>query len=380
MSYSLATLWYERSRYLPGVLAVAFSALLIALQCGLLLGLFSITSLPIDNSTADVWIGSPRVPSVDLGQPIREDYFARAAVLPEVERTEIYLQGFAYWSKPDGGNELCMVIGCGLEPDSIGRIKELTPEMCQALTEDEAIVVDESDKSRLGISKIGDTAEISGRRVRVVGFTKGCKSLAGPYVFCKRSTAHERLRMLPPGQCTYILVKCHNSADAPKVVEELNKYDNISAFTSRDDKFFFPHDFSFRSRMHWLTKTKAGIALGYAAALGLLVGAVVTYQTMSAATKASLREYAVLRALGIPRWRMEMMVMSQSFWVGVIGVAISLPAVYALHLLAEYLGVRVLLRADVLGGAVGVTMFMAILSGLLALRTLKHVEPATLLR
>ena len=30
MSYSLATLWHERQRFLPGVLAVAFSALLIA--------------------------------------------------------------------------------------------------------------------------------------------------------------------------------------------------------------------------------------------------------------------------------------------------------------------------------------------------------------
>ena len=40
MSYALATLWYERQRFLPGVLAVGFSALLIALQCGLLLGLF----------------------------------------------------------------------------------------------------------------------------------------------------------------------------------------------------------------------------------------------------------------------------------------------------------------------------------------------------
>lgn len=371
MSYSLATLWYERSRYLPGVLAVAFSALLIALQCGLLMGLFSITSLPIDNTTADVWMGAPRVPSVDLGRPIREDYFARADVLPEVERTETYLQGFAYWSRPDGGNELCMVIGCGLEPDSLGRVKELTPEMCQALTEDEAIVIDESDKERLGITKVGETAEISSRRVRVVGFTRGLKSLAGPYVFCNRTTAHERLRMLP-GQCTYILVKCHNPEDAPRVVEELKKYDNVSAFVSSD--------FSFRSRMHWLTKTKAGIALGYAAALGLMVGAVVTYQTLSAATKASLREYAVLRALGIPRWRMGLMVMSQSFWVGVIGVAIALPAVFALAVVADRLGVRVLLPMKLLGAAAGVTMFMAISSGLLALRTLRQVEPATLLR
>src|SRR5689334_8131693 len=140
MSYSLTTLWHERQRYLPGVLAVAFSALLIALQCGLLLGLFSITSLPIDHTRADVWVGAPQVLSVDLGRAIRDSYFARVERLPEVERTELYTQGFAYWSKRDGGTELCMVIGCGLEPDSLGKVKELTPELCVALTETEAIV------------------------------------------------------------------------------------------------------------------------------------------------------------------------------------------------------------------------------------------------
>src|SRR5260370_29000988 len=72
MCYSLATLWHERNRFLPGVLAVAFSALLIALQGGLLLGLFSITSLPIDHSSADLWVGNPEVLSVDLGRTIPE--------------------------------------------------------------------------------------------------------------------------------------------------------------------------------------------------------------------------------------------------------------------------------------------------------------------
>ena len=43
MSYALLTLWFDRQRYLPGVLAVAFSALLIALQCGLLFGLLSVS-------------------------------------------------------------------------------------------------------------------------------------------------------------------------------------------------------------------------------------------------------------------------------------------------------------------------------------------------
>src|SRR5262249_60498804 len=95
-------------------------------------------------------------------------------------------------------------------------------------------------------------------------------------------------------------------------------YDHkLSAFTSAS--------FSLHSRLHWLTKTKAGIALGLAAALGLLVGAVVTSQTLYAATAAQLREYAVLRAMGIPRWRMALTVLAQSFWVGAAGGAAGRP-------------------------------------------------------
>src|SRR3984957_8103784 len=101
MSYALATLWYERQRFLPGVLAVGFSALLMALQCGLLLGLFSITSMPIDHSRADIWMGTPGVLSVDLGRPIPMNFLSRLAAFPEVEKCEVYVQGFSYWTKPD---------------------------------------------------------------------------------------------------------------------------------------------------------------------------------------------------------------------------------------------------------------------------------------
>src|SRR5580658_9788428 len=106
MSYSLATLWYERQRFMPGVLAVAFSALLIALQCGLLLGLFSITSIPIDMSHADIWVGHPEIPSIDLGRPIPEDWMSYVWSEEGVERCDIFLEGFTVWVKPTGGSDL----------------------------------------------------------------------------------------------------------------------------------------------------------------------------------------------------------------------------------------------------------------------------------
>jgi putative ABC transport system permease protein len=374
MSYSLATLWHERQRFLPGVLAVGFSALLIALQCGLLLGLFSITSIPVDHTRAHIWVGAPQVLSVDLGRPIPESYLSRLASQPEVEALEVYIQGFAYWSKPNGGTELCMVIGSRLDDNALGSMNELTPELRARITEPGAIIVDESELDRLGIHGVGDVAEISGRHVRVVGLLHGIKSLAGPYILCSIGTARPLLHLLSD-QTSYVLARCRNSADAPAVVDRLHAcYANMSAFTS--------DDFSTRTRWHWLTMTGAGYALGCAAVLGLLVGAVVTSQTLYAATASSLREYAVLQALGIPRWRMATAVLAQAFWVGLAGITVAMPAIYGLRAIAVTVGhrIEIALPAWLLASAAGVTMTMALLSGLAALRSLRLIEPATLLR
>lgn len=373
-SYSLVTLWFERQRYLPGVLAVAFSALLIALQCGLLLGLFSITSIPIDHTHADVWMGAPKVLSVDLGRPIPESALARMGVQQEIESCEPYLQGFAFWSKPEGGSELCMVIGSRLSTDSLGKLDKLTPEQCGLLAEEGAVIIDESDAKRLGVRGVGSVAEISGHPVRVVSMTRGLPSLAGPYVLCSIPTAKKRLPVQQGQTTTYVLGRCRSQQDAPKVVGRLNQYKDVSAFTAQE--------FSKRTQLHWLLKTKAGIALGYAAALGLLVGAVVTSQTLYAATVASLREFAVLRALGIPRWRIALMVVSQSFWIGIIGIGVALPAVYGLAWAADrMMGVHIVSLPWWLQTATAVvTLVMALLSGLFALRSLRQIEPATLLR
>src|SRR5580698_10479606 len=111
MSYALQTLWHERSRYASGVLAVTFSAVLIALQCGLLLGLFKITSIPIDHTHADLWIGSRAVQSVDLGNPIPTWYLSRVDGMAGVQSVELYIANFAKFSKPVGGTELCFLLG-----------------------------------------------------------------------------------------------------------------------------------------------------------------------------------------------------------------------------------------------------------------------------
>ena len=158
--------------------------------------------------------------------------------------------------------------------------------------------------------------------MRVVGTDQGTQEPGRPYVFCSVETARPLLRLaarpdhlhagpLPRhgrraegGRAASRAVREHVGVHQGRVLAA-----DAAALADQDQGRHRP---------------------GLAAALGLLVGAVVTSQTLYAATAASLREYAVLRALGIPRWRMAMMVMAQSFWIGIIGVVLALPAVYGL--------------------------------------------------
>jgi putative ABC transport system permease protein len=377
LNYSLATLWHERPRFLPGIGAVAFSAVLIALQCGLLLGLFRITSIPIDNTRGDVWVGSSQVLSVDLGRPIPLTYVSRVAGDPRVDRVEAYYQAYASWIKPDGGSQLVVVVGSCLDDDNLGTLDQLSAEMRLALTEPNTVVIDVSELQGLGVTQVGDYAEINKVRVRIVGMTTGLKSLAGPYAFCSRPTAQYLLRnMTPRDTCTYYLVRCHHKEDAPAVAADLD-----AEFHGRHDMTVMTAErFSVHSRWHWLIKTKAGIALGYTALLGLLVGMVVTSQTLYAATAASAKEYAILLAMGIPRRRVTATVLVQSFWVGLFGVLIAYPLVHGLAYLGRFAGVIIPLPWDLLGLAAAVTLVMALFAGFMALRSVRQIEPMSLLR
>jgi putative ABC transport system permease protein len=293
--------------------------------------------------------------------------------LPEIQRREPYIQAFASWRKPRGAAELVIVIGASLQADALGKVRQLKPELCRRLIEPGSIVVDAADLGRLGISGVGSWAEVNGQRVRVVGLVQGLKGLAGPYLFCSLQTSRALLRM-PEEQATYFLARCRPSSQPAVIAQRLSqRYPRQMTVLTRDQ-------FSFRSRWHWLVSTGGGIALLCAAVLGLAVGAVITSQTLYAATLASLREYAVLRAMGTPRWRMATAVLLQALIVGVCGIALSLPAVFGLGRAALALGGMVLLPIWLLSATAVLTLIMALLSGLWALRSLRLVEPIALLR
>lgn len=332
---------WRRWRGLSGVLlAATLLAFVVVLSSGFLLSLFLIVSQTIDHSRAEIWMGAPRIVSIDLGSPIPDNYLLRLLSQPEVSACEVYLQGFANWYKPGGGTELCMVVGSRLDDGALGTVKELTPELRTLLTEPGAAVIDESDVERLGISQINDTAYVAGKQVRIVGMTRGLHSLSGPYVFCSNATAQQLLH-LRPDLTTYVLARCHNPEDSPRVVARLrDQYPDISVFTSSD--------FSTRSKLHWIIKTKAGLALAFAWLLAGIGGAFAISPRIYAFNAEQIRRRARQHGQIIPRWRRAVAVLLQVFGTALAGTMLAAPFVLVLVDIFGTLGALVLLPLWVL--------------------------------
>jgi putative ABC transport system permease protein len=374
LPYSLKILLRNRSRYLPAVLAVGFSAMLIAVQGGLLLGLLVFISLPIEHSRADIWVTTRDAPSLTLAKPIPESWLLRVAAHPGVQEVEPYLLGFGSWYKPKhGGQENCCVIGFRLEDASLGSVKQLSPEMRSRLTEPGTIIVDEQELETLGLQGVeGEVAEINLKRVRLVGTVSGFKGFTAPYIFCSLETARNLLPLYQqqPPVIMHVLAR---SADPAAVAQQLRAdYPDMGVYTREE--------FSLKSQWHWLFRSAAGIVMICTVVLALLVGLVVTRQTLYAAAVAALREYAVLDALGIPRLRLVGLVLTKSLWIGLLGILFALPLVYMLSWAATLVHTKVLLPPWLLVSSLGITLAMALLSGLSALRSLRQIDPATLFR
>jgi putative ABC transport system permease protein len=377
MPYSLAILWRDRARYLPAVLAVTFSAVLIAVQCGLVLGLLICTSVPIDHARADLWVITSDAASLPQTYPIPDLWRARVAREPEIARTETYLLGAGSWHKPNEGSaELCFLIGSRLDRDSLGVIQDMPPDMRARLTEPGTVVVDEWDLETLGLMKgVGEHAEINGQRVRVVGTVRGFRGHNFIYVFCSLQTARMLMPLFEeqPNLTMCVLARCKDPGDAPAVVDRLRRrYPDMGVYTSAE--------LARRVQLYWLFRSSGGTVMLCTIALALLVGLVVTSQTLYAAVLASLKEYAVLDALGIPRWRLAALTLAKSFWIGALGMVLALPVIYALGAAALLIRTRLLLPVELMLITAGLTLGMALVSGISALRPLRRVEPATLLR
>jgi len=337
-------------------------------QLGLYLGARNLILSMIDRADGDLWVMAYGTKNFEEAQPIsvREKFAALST--PGVAKATPLIASFTEWRKPTGGSTIVVLIGADHEDGGLSPWNVIEGDVT-GLGARDAVIVEKSYLSDLGITGAGDTAQIGAARVRITGLTEGIRSFTvTPYVFSTLNRARTLLDM-PADKITYVLVKLEPGADAKAVQSEIRK-------SVPDSEVLTKAEFRTRSLNHWLFATGAGVALIGGAILGLIVGTVIVAQTLYSSTKDHLNEFATLRALGSSSGYIHKVILAQAALSAVLGYALGMTIAMAIVYFSERTALPIVMTPALAALLLGLTLGMCAVSAISAIGKVMRIDPA----
>lgn len=365
-------LMHDKVRLAVTLTGIVFAVVLIVVELGLFVGFTVTTSSIIDNSKVDLWVVSKGTPYIEQGAPFSERKLYQVLATPGVAAAEKYIVRFTQWKTPGGAEESTQVVG--FDPYSgIGGPWNLVAGNVEELKTPDAVILDELYKKKLGVTKLGETFELNGRRARVVGFTRGIRAFTTtPYVFTSFKNA-QAFTNLAEDQTLFILVKAAPGTDILTLQHDLQS-------RLRDVDVLSTNKFSSMTRIYWMFTTGAGVAVLIAALLGLVVGVVVVAQTIYATTMDHIREYGTLKAMGAPNRYIYRVIMTQAAIAAVVGYCLAMfVSVFIVRASASG-GAAILLPWQMAVGIFFLTLLMCITAAVVSINKVTSLDPAMVFR
>jgi putative ABC transport system permease protein len=370
MTITLAfrNLFHDRVRLAVTLIGILFSIVLVAVQLGLYLGARGMIIAAIDRADGDLWIMAYGTKNFEEAQPIRTRERYVALSTPGVASAVPLVTAFTDWRKPTGGSTLVVVIGADHEDGGLVPWNLVEGDLAGLGVRD-AVIVDKTYLAELGISGVGDTAQVGASRVRVTGLTEGIRSFTvTPFIFTTMNRARSLIDM-PADNITYVLVKVQPGADIETVRNELrSRLPNNDVLTRAE--------FRARSISHWMFSTGAGVALIGGAVLGLIVGTVIVAQTLYSSTKDHLTEFATLRALGSSSGYINRVILAQAGLSALFGYALGMAIALGIVTLSEHTALPIVMTPGLAALLLALTLAMCAISALSAIGKVMRIDPA----
>jgi putative ABC transport system permease protein len=382
MSLALATVIYEWRRYLAAVIALAFSGLLVLAQVGMFAGIGKAFTATIDRSRADIFVLGPKAESLMNGgsglprrlMPLVYMNSEVAAVADMDGNGALFTNPKLNKSKPGSRKrEYVQIMSIDTEPGAVTLPTDYPDATRQALQIPYSIALDKTALGRLGV-KLGDTAALNGREVRVAAILQNYPNMMNPTVVMSRATLRLLKRASTGDRVGPLYVKLYDPSKAELVRDQLNAmgHGQYRAWT-RPELSKANEDSMFKEQI-------IGIMLGFSVFLGILIGVGITSQTLRGAILANIKEFASLRALGVSMGSLRVIVIELSLWVGVVGLGATALLTAGVTMLASAGGVPMAYSSTTIVWVTVLLLLISVISGMLSLGILKKSQPADLLR
>ena len=308
-------LFHDSLRLVATLVGIVFSVVLVMIQMGLFLGFGHMVTNMIDHTSTDLWVVPKKVKCFEDPSLIDLKLRNRIVAIDGIATVIPLVIGFSDWRQDSGEMTPVFIVGADLHDGAL-RPWNVVDGDVQALSQGYSVAVDRTYFDRLGVTGIGSTAEIRGRKVKVVALTDGIRSFTTtPYVFVDLKNART-FTGTPSDRANDLLVRLSPDADRDKTVQAIR--DHVG-----DAEVLTTAEFRDRSRSFWLFGTGAGAALFAGALLGVIVGTVIVAQTLYSSTKDHLNEFATLRAMGSANGYIYRVIIYQALINAVIGFTLA---------------------------------------------------------
>src|SRR5262249_11448097 len=216
---------------------------------------------------------------------------------------------------------------------------------------------------RLGVH-LGSEATFRGHVVRVAALLTGYPALDNPVIVMSRQTLRQMGRA-NTDRLGPLMVRVRDPKSAEDVRDQLNSIANnqYRAWT--------------RAQLHqatlddFLNQSIIAIFMYAATVLGLLVGIMITWQTLRGAILANIKELPSLRAFGVSMGSLRLIFMELSFWVGIAGLAVTAGIMILIAVLTGLGGIPFGFMPSWVITAAIMLMIIALASGFFSLGVLK---------
>jgi len=380
MSLALATLLYEWRRYSAAMVALAVAGLLILAQVGMFTGIVKGVTATLDRSRADIIVMPPKMESLinSGGGSLPARLQPQMYMHPEVAEVAAWdIEGGRWVNHPkDGKKAVTTYVDVNLvdtRPGAVTLPVDFSEETRRALMEPYAIAIDESQLKRLGV-KLGDEASLNGKTVRVRAILTGYPNINNASITVSRDTLRLLGMVQRNGKTGPLMVRLKDPARAAIVRDQLN------ASAKKTYRAWTRSELAQANEGALMKEQIIGLFISFTVVVGFLIGCAITSMTLRGAILSSIKEFASLRALGVPMNALRAIVFELSLWVGLAGFALTAALTFGVYLLALKGGVP-------MGFPLAWDIFVAILlliiagaSGLFSIGILKKSQPADLLR
>jgi putative ABC transport system permease protein len=366
----------QRTKYLAMLFGITFASLLIAQQLAIFCGVLRMTTGQIrDIEEAPIWVLTPQVHYIDDLEPLSDRRLNQVRSVPGVAWAVRLEKGISRAQLADG--QFHQVILLGLDDATlIGAPRIMLAGAVTDLRKPDAVIIDEIGHQMLWPDQpwqIGRELTINHHRAVVAGVCRASVTFQTlPIVYSRVSQA---AHYLPPDRRTMsaILVKGRPTVPVSELCRRIEARTGLLALTREE--------FSDRTIDYALQRTGLLANFGTTVLLGFLVGIAISGQTFYTFTVENLPQFAMLKAMGAVNRRLVGMVLQQSALVGSIGygLGVGLAAVFG-ELTRGHSKLVFHMPWQVLVGTGAAIVLVTMLTSLLSILRVLHVEPARVLR